>query len=88
MSHWQIAFFCAYGRKSVLLILANLTVRKVGGSQEYGSDIELNCRLVIELASAATITAATWEHASPNPAMHVQFPQATSPSTVMTKPNF
>ena len=39
-----------------------MIARKVGGNHEHGSDVELNCRLVIELASAANSTAATCEH--------------------------
>ena len=82
-------FLLCFGvKKSIVLNSANLTAQKVGGNREHGSDFELNCRLVIELASAANSTAATYEHASPSPAIHIQCPQRTSLSIAMTSQTF
>ena len=64
-------------------ISENLTDRNVGGSHEHGSDVELNCNLVNELASAAKSTAATCEHALPSPVMQVQSAVITYPSDLV-----
>ena len=68
-------------------ISANSTDHNVGGSQEHGSDVEVNCCFMIELASAANSIAAC-EHASPSPAMHVQCPVITSPSALVISHTF
>jgi len=60
---------CCGVEKSIELVSENLTDRNFGGSQEHGRDVELNCSLVIELASAANNTTATCEHASPRGAV-------------------
>ena len=81
---WPHDFHFCYGVvKSILCTLANFTLWKVGNNRKHGRDFELNWRLVILLASAANNSVATWKHASPNPAMQLQWEHNTSPSPLM-----
>jgi len=65
------SFLLCWGvEKSMFFILENSTDRNVGGSREHGSDVEVNCNFVSELASPANNTEATCEHASPSPAIY------------------
>ncbi len=65
--------------KSISANGKNCTLLNDGGSHVQGSDVEECCCFTRVLASAAKITAALCEQASPQPAMQVQCAVTTSP---------